>query len=162
MEAALMYVLKIDFPAGVAYFTGKKRIVQGTESPGLTEMLGQARLFESEEEAQKYCKMLVRKYDMDFYYTDLDAVPASTEDAEEQEFMLDLSAEIASELDGTEKPDDTRNDADGQQTAPEAEAAGGEVIRPDISIWKPSEKDELDLAEIKAADEDEQNPEQDQ
>lgn len=95
-----MYVLKIDFPAGVAYFTGKKRIVQGTESPGLTEMLGQARLFESEEEAQKYCRMLVRKYDMDFYYTDLDAVPAQAENMEEQEFMLDLSAEIASELDG--------------------------------------------------------------
>lgn len=64
-----MFVLKIDFPTGVAYFTGRKKIVQGSESPGLTGELSEAKHFEDEEEAKKYCKMLVKKYDMDFYYS---------------------------------------------------------------------------------------------
>ena len=103
-----MYVLKIDFPTGVAYFTGKKKVVQGCESPGLTDMLGQARLFETQEEAAKFCKMLIKKYDMEFYFTDMDADSAETETSAD-DFMLDISDEISSEIeralaegDGTE------------------------------------------------------------
>ena len=92
-----MYVLKIDFPTGVAYFTGKKKVVQGCESPGLTDMLGQARLFETEEEAAKFCKMLIKKYDMEFYYTDMDG-ENSQPSSEEDEFMVDISGEISDEI----------------------------------------------------------------
>lgn len=92
-----MYVLKIDFPTGIAYFTGKKKVVQGSESPGLTDMLGQARLFDSEEEAAKFCKMLIKKYDMEFYYTDMDAEPVSRE-SEDEDFIVDISDEISDEI----------------------------------------------------------------
>ena len=53
-----MYVLKIDLPTGIAYFTGKKKVVQGCESPGLTGNIEGARFFMDEEEAAKFCKML--------------------------------------------------------------------------------------------------------
>ncbi len=92
-----MYVLKLDFPTGVAYFTGKKKIVQGTEAPGLTDMLGQARLFETEEEAAKFCKMLIKKYDMEFYYTDMDAAPVEPVQ-EEDEFLSGVEDEISDEI----------------------------------------------------------------
>lgn len=92
-----MYVLKIDFPTGIAYFTGKKKVVQGSESPGLTDMLGQARLFDTEEEAAKFCKMLIKKYDMEFYYTDMDAEPAG-EASGEDEFIVDITDEISDEI----------------------------------------------------------------
>ena len=92
-----MYVLKIDFPTGVAYFTGKKKVVQGTESPGLTDMLGQARVFETEEEAAKFCKMLIKKYDMEFYYTDMDGT-AEAPKTEEEEFIVDLTGDISGEI----------------------------------------------------------------
>lgn len=92
-----MYVLKIDFPTGVAFFTGKKKVVQGTESPGLTDMLGQARLFETEEEAAKFCKMLIKKYDMEFYYTDMDG-EAETEAPEDEDFVVDITADISDEI----------------------------------------------------------------
>ena len=95
-----MYVLKIDFPTGIAYFTGKKRIVQGTESPGLTDILSQARLFETEEEAVKFCKMLIKRYDMEFYYTDMDGEDTSTAPADE-EFLVDISEDISEEIDKT-------------------------------------------------------------
>ena len=62
-----MYVLKIDLPTGIAYFTGKKKVVQGCESPGLTGNIEGARFFMEEEEAAKFCRMLVKKYDMEFY-----------------------------------------------------------------------------------------------
>lgn len=92
-----MYVLKIDFPSGVAYFTGKKRIVQGTESPGLTDLLAEARLFETQEEAMKFCKMLIKRYDMEFYCTDMDGddVIATGDD---EEFLVDISDDISEEI----------------------------------------------------------------
>ena len=92
-----MYVLKIDLPTGVAYFTGKKKVVQGTESPGLTDMLGQARIFETEEEAAKFCRMLIKKYDMEFYYTDMDGT-AEAPKTEEEEFIVDLTGDISDEI----------------------------------------------------------------
>lgn len=83
-----MFVLKIDLPTGTAYFTGKKKVVQGSESPGLTDLLSSAKLFESEEEAEKFCRMLIKRYDMEFYYSDLreagaDAQENVKEDTEE-------------------------------------------------------------------------------
>ena len=92
-----MYVLKIDFPTGLAYFTGKKKVVQGTESPGLTDMLGQARLFETEEEAAKFCKMLIKRYDMEFYYSDLDGEPSEPTDGD-IDFVVDITDEISDEI----------------------------------------------------------------
>ncbi|MCR5684917.1 MAG: hypothetical protein K6G81_05775, partial [Lachnospiraceae bacterium] len=93
-----MYVLKIDFPTGVAYFTGKKKLVQGSESPGLTDTLDQARIFDTEEEAAKFCKMLIKKYDMEFYYTDLEAAEGADTDSEEVDFFVDLGDELSSEI----------------------------------------------------------------
>lgn len=92
-----MYVLKIDFPTGVAYFTGKKKVVQGTESPGLTDTVDEARIFDSEEEAAKFCKMLIRNYDMEFYYSELKSL--EDEKSEEQiDFVVDISEEIEKEI----------------------------------------------------------------
>ena len=93
-----MYVLKIDFPTGVAYFTGKKKLVQGSESPGLTDTLDQARIFDTEEEAAKFCKMLIKKYDMEFYYTDLEAAGGADTDSEEVDFFVDLGDELSNEI----------------------------------------------------------------
>ncbi len=106
-----MYVLKIDFPTGIAYFTGKKKVVQGTESPGLTDMLGQARLFETEEEAAKFCKMLIKKYDMEFYYTDMDGT-AEASKSEEDEFIVDLTEEISGEIEKALAEGDTTSSGD--------------------------------------------------
>ena len=110
-----MYVLKIDFPTGIAYFTGKKKVVQGTESPGLTDMLGQARLFETEEEAAKFCKMLIKKYDMEFYYTDMDGTAEAPKSAED-EFIVDLTEEISGEIEKALAEGDTEP-ADGEEQA---------------------------------------------
>ena len=107
-----MYVLKIDFPTGIAYFTGKKKVVQGTESPGLTDMLGQARLFETEEEAAKFCKMLIKKYDMEFYYTDMDGT-AEEPKSEEDEFIVDLTEEISGEIEKALAEGDTSDEPAG-------------------------------------------------
>ncbi|MBP5332193.1 MAG: hypothetical protein J6Y89_10125 [Lachnospiraceae bacterium] len=93
-----MYVLKIDFPTGIAYFTGKKKIVQGTESPGLTDSIDQARIFDSEAEAAKFCKMLIKKYDMEFYYTDLEAAQVDDSADEEVDFFVDLDEELSDEI----------------------------------------------------------------
>lgn len=109
-----MYVLKIDFPTGIAYFTGKKKVVQGSESPGLTDMLGQARLFDTEDEAAKFCKMLIKKYDMEFYYTDMDA-EAEEEIPEDEDFTVDITPDISDEIDkalaeGSSDPEDSVSD----------------------------------------------------
>ena len=93
-----MYVLKIDFPTGLAYFTGKKKLVQGSESPGLTDSISQARIFDTEEEAAKFCKMLIKKYDMEFYYTDLAAAQADDVADEEVDFFVDLDEELSEEI----------------------------------------------------------------
>ena len=93
-----MYVLKIDFPTGIAYFTGKKKLVQGSESPGLTDSIDQARIFDTEEEAAKFCKMLIKKYDMEFYYTNLAAAQADDAADEEVDFFVDLDEELSDEI----------------------------------------------------------------
>ncbi|MBO4414815.1 MAG: hypothetical protein J5824_02395 [Lachnospiraceae bacterium] len=93
-----MYVLKIDFPTGIAYFTGKKKVVQGTESPGLTDTIDDARHFETEEEAAKFCKMLIKKYDMEFYYTDLAAAQAGDNPDEDVDFLVNLGEELSDEI----------------------------------------------------------------
>ncbi len=108
-----MYVLKLDFPSGVAYFTGKKKVVQGTESPGLTDMLGQARVFETEEEAARFCRMLIKKYDMEFYYTDMDGKEPE-EKTEEDEFMVDLTDEISGEIEKALAEEDTQESPDAE------------------------------------------------
>ena len=93
-----MYVLKIDFPTGIAYFTGKKKLVQGSESPGLTDSIEQARIFDTEEEAAKFCKMLIKKYDMEFYYTDLEAAQATEDADDEVDFFVNLDEELSDEI----------------------------------------------------------------
>lgn len=93
-----MYVLKIDFPTGIAYFTGKKKLVQGSESPGLTDSIENAKIFDTEAEAAKFCKMLIKKYDMEFYYTDLAAAQAGDEADEEVDFKVELDEELSDEI----------------------------------------------------------------
>lgn len=93
-----MYVLKVDIPSGRAFFTGKKKVVQGCEFPGLTSNLDGARVFESEEEARKFCKMLIKKYDMDFYYSSLDEVEDTTY-PEAEDYVVPLSEDIEEEID---------------------------------------------------------------
>ena len=104
-----MYVLKIDFPTGIAYFTGKKKVVQGTESPGLTDTIDDARHFETEEEAAKFCKMLIKKYDMEFYYTDLAAAQAGDNPDEDVDFLVNLGDEISDEIARTYRNSDTED-----------------------------------------------------
>ena len=128
-----MYVLKIDFPTGIAYFTGKKKVVQGSESPGLTDMLGQARLFETEEEAAKFCKMLIKKYDMEFYYTDMDAEPVETSSGDDA-FILDIADEISDEI---------------EKALAEGDVAGEDTLEADASSEAMT-----DLEENKPADSD--------
>lgn len=82
-----MYILKVDLPGGVVYFTGKKRIVQGVESPGLTDNPAEARQYEDKEEAAKYCKMLIRRYDMEFYMS----VTEGSEQIEDPEKKVTLA-----------------------------------------------------------------------
>ena len=92
-----MYVLKIDLPTGIAYFTGKKKVVQGCESPGLTGNIEGARFFMEEEEAAKFCRMLVKKYDMEFYYSIEEKKEAAPEPEknDEESFMSELNKELA-------------------------------------------------------------------
>ena len=92
-----MYVLKIDLPTGIAYFTGKKKVVQGCESPGLTGNIEGARFFMEEEEAAKFCRMLVKKYDMEFYYSveDKKENEAAETKEDEERFMSELDKDLA-------------------------------------------------------------------
>ena len=92
-----MYVLKIDLPTGIAQFTGKKKVVQGCESPGLTGNIEGARFFLEEEEAAKFCRMLVKKYDMEFYYSveeKKESAPVE-EKNDEESFLSQLDKELA-------------------------------------------------------------------
>ena len=93
-----MYVLKIDLPTGIAYFTGKKKVVQGSEAPGLTGDINGARFFVTEEEATKFCKMLVKKYDMEFYYSLEEKSETSTAEdnaaEDEDSFMIQLDKDL--------------------------------------------------------------------
>lgn len=66
-----MYIIKVDILGGTLYFTGKKQIVQGGEQPGLTQNIRAARLYEDPDKARAFCKMLIDRYDMDFYYSEL-------------------------------------------------------------------------------------------
>ncbi len=114
-----MYVLKIDLPTGIAYFTGKKKVVQGCESPGLTGDINGARFFVNEEEATKFCKMLVKKYDMEFYFSLENDKAQTTEDegfsdepseADREDFFLKLDKEIiASVMESEDEMGDRRN-----------------------------------------------------
>ena len=102
-----MYVLKIDLPTGIAYFTGKKKVVQGCESPGLTGNIEGARFFMEEEEAAKFCRMLVKKYDMEFYYSveeKKEAAPEEVKDDEES-FIAALDKELAAGVLDVEEDD---------------------------------------------------------
>ena len=67
-----MFVIKVDLPTGVAFFTGKKRIVQEAEFPGLSGNFHDAKIFDDSHMATKYCKMLINRYDMNFYYSVLE------------------------------------------------------------------------------------------
>ena len=96
-----MYVLKIDLPTGIAYFTGKKKVVQGCESPGLTGKIEGARFFTEEEEAAKFCRMLVKKYDMEFYYSIEEKKESVTEEApasEEDDFTAQLERQLVEDI----------------------------------------------------------------
>lgn len=93
-----MYVLKVDIPSGRAFFTGKKKVVQGCEFPGLTSDLDGAKVFETEDEAKKFCKMLIKKYDMDFYYSALDEAEDDAE-VDTEDFVVQLSEDIEQEID---------------------------------------------------------------
>jgi len=114
-----MYVLKIDLPTGIAYFTGKKKVVQGCESPGLTGNIEGARFFLEEEEAAKFCKMLVKKYDMEFYYSveekSQSSAPSEPDEKEEKDqneddfiFQLDKKL-VADVMDSADEDGNTRN-----------------------------------------------------
>ena len=105
-----MYVLKIDLPTGIAYFTGKKKVVQGCESPGLTGNIEGARFFMEEEEAAKFCRMLVKKYDMEFYYSveeKREPAPESEDKKNDEEsFMSELNKELAAGVLDAEEEDE--------------------------------------------------------
>ena len=103
-----MYVLKIDLPTGIAYFTGKKKVVQGCESPGLTGNIEGARFFMEEEEAAKFCRMLVKKYDMEFYYSveEKKEEPVQEEVKDDEEsFIAALDKELAAGVMDVEEDD---------------------------------------------------------
>ncbi|MCR5205894.1 MAG: hypothetical protein K6E47_12645 [Lachnospiraceae bacterium] len=103
-----MYVLKIDLPTGIAYFTGKKKVVQGCESPGLTGNIEGARFFMEEEEAAKFCRMLVKKYDMEFYYSIEEKKESEPvhEKNDEESFMSELNKELAAGVLDAEEDED--------------------------------------------------------
>lgn len=108
----IMYVLKIDLPTGIAYFTGKKKVVQGCESPGLTGNIEGARFFIEEEEAAKFCRMLVKKYDMEFYYSveeKREPAPESEDKKNDEEsFMSELNKELAAGVLDAEEEDEKK------------------------------------------------------
>ncbi len=65
-----MYIIKLDLEGmGTLYFTGKKKMIQGEEQPGLAADLSEALVLESEEDASDICRKLIELYDMDFYYS---------------------------------------------------------------------------------------------
>ena len=123
-----MFVLKIDLPTGIAYFTGKKKVVLGCESPGLTGNIEGARFFTEEKEAAKFCKMLVKKYDMEFYYT-LEGKSAKPEPEPEPEqeknkdddddfiFQLDKNI-LANVLDSEDEPDNNPSSDEDDEEEP--------------------------------------------
>ena len=65
-----MYIIKLDLEGmGTLYFTGKKKIIQGEEQPGLAADLSEALVLDNEEDASNICRKLIELYDMDFYYS---------------------------------------------------------------------------------------------
>ena len=65
-----MYIIKLDLEGmGTLYFTGKKKLIQGEEQPGLAADLAEALVLESEEDAYDICRKLIELYEMDFYYS---------------------------------------------------------------------------------------------
>lgn len=65
-----MYIIKLDLEGmGTLYFTGKKKMIQEEEQPGLTVDLAEALVLESEEDASDICRKLIELYDMDFYFS---------------------------------------------------------------------------------------------
>ena len=65
-----MYIIKLDLEGmGTLYFTGKKKIIQGEEQPGLAADLAEALVLEREEDASDICRKPSEVYDMDFYYS---------------------------------------------------------------------------------------------
>lgn len=68
-----MYIIKLDLKdMGITYFTGKKKIIQGEEQPGLTANIEEACVLRTEEEASDLCRKLIDIFDMDFYYSNID------------------------------------------------------------------------------------------
>ncbi len=65
-----MYIIKLDLQdMGTLFFTGKRKVVQGEEQPGLTAEVEEAMVFDSEEEASDMCKKMIELFEMDFYYS---------------------------------------------------------------------------------------------
>ena len=65
-----MYIIKLDLEGmGTLYFTGKKKMIQGEEQPGLAADLAEALVLDSEEDASDICRKLIELCDMDFYYS---------------------------------------------------------------------------------------------
>ena len=65
-----MYIIKLDLEGmGTLYFTGKKKMIQGEEQPGLAADLSEALVLDSEEDASDIYRKLIELYDMDFYYS---------------------------------------------------------------------------------------------
>ena len=65
-----MYIIKLDLQdMGTLFFTGKKKVIQGEEQPGLTADVEEALVLTSEEEASDMCKKLIELFDMDFYFS---------------------------------------------------------------------------------------------
>ncbi len=116
-----MYIIKIDLPTGTAYFTGKKRVTQGCESPGLADTEEGACTYETAEEATRMCKMLFRKFDMEFYYTE--------EGAEPQQPLFDEENEepATEEASGEPIPDDAEDLKDMPEETDDTEQAEAEI-----------------------------------
>jgi hypothetical protein len=65
-----MYIIKLDLQdMGTLYFTGRKKMIQGEEQPGLSAELEEALILDSEEEASDMCRKLIELFEMDFYYS---------------------------------------------------------------------------------------------
>ena len=67
-----MHIIKLDLQdMGTLFFTGKMKVIQGEEQPGLTDNADEAQVFETEEEASEICRKLIELYEMDFYYSSI-------------------------------------------------------------------------------------------
>lgn len=65
-----MYIIKLDLQdMGTLFFTGKRKVIQGEEQPGLTADIEEALLVETEPEAEELCRKLIKLFDMDFYFS---------------------------------------------------------------------------------------------